>query len=236
MLPSDIVFVLDSSLSVGFSDFRQMLTFVKNVAGYLRIGPDESQVGVIKYSSSVRREFLLNMHHSKQEVLDAIERIDFASGKTYTAEALKHANSLFREQNGGRDGVIRIVVLLTDGESTEGPEVVIAEAEKLKSETGATVITIGVGNDLSHLELLGIASNPNEFFYHEIDSFDSLETIEATLAMLLCAPPAVETTSTSTTQPSSNYYIILCYSLLLYYDTYIIYFYVFNRLPIHGTH
>ena len=42
----DLIFVLDSSGSVGSSNFRNVRIFVSNLVSQLEIGPDNTQVGL----------------------------------------------------------------------------------------------------------------------------------------------------------------------------------------------
>lgn len=74
----------------------------------------------------------------------------------------------------------------------------MAEADKLKNDVGATVFTIGVGDNVNEQELIGIANEPTELFYHHVDDYEALEEIQQVIAALLCNPPEPETTSTST--------------------------------------
>lgn len=73
----DLVFVLDGSGSIGLSDFRQTLQFVKDTVNNYEIGPDQTRVGVIQYSSSVIHEFALDTYNTKNDVINAVQRISY---------------------------------------------------------------------------------------------------------------------------------------------------------------
>ena len=63
---ADIVFLLDESGSVGSSDFRKALKFVKNVVEKLEIGPNDVQIGVLTFETKVHSHFHFNTFSTKQ--------------------------------------------------------------------------------------------------------------------------------------------------------------------------
>ena len=66
------MFVLDGSGSVGRGNFNLILGFVKDVVKGFKIGADDTRVSVIRYSTSVTREFDLKDYHTEKQILDAI--------------------------------------------------------------------------------------------------------------------------------------------------------------------
>ena len=51
---ADVVFLLDSSGSVGHADFRRVKQFAANMVSELSIGRDHTRVGLASYSSRSR--------------------------------------------------------------------------------------------------------------------------------------------------------------------------------------
>lgn len=51
---ADVVFLLDSSGSVGHVDFRRVKQFVHNLVSDLQIGRDKTRIGLVTYSSNSR--------------------------------------------------------------------------------------------------------------------------------------------------------------------------------------
>jgi len=86
---ADIVFLLDSSGSVGSSNFHKMLTFVQNVAKTFTIGQHDVQIGVDTFQSTHKAEFHMNTYLNKTQLVDAIGKISYHSGGTNTGEAIK---------------------------------------------------------------------------------------------------------------------------------------------------
>ena len=86
---ADIVFLLDSSGSVGSSNFQKMKGFVRNVANSFNIGPHDVQIGVDTFQSTHKAEFNLNSFNNKQQMVTAISNIRYSSGGTHTGEAIR---------------------------------------------------------------------------------------------------------------------------------------------------
>ena len=87
---ADIVFLLDSSGSVGSRDFGKMLKFVQGVADKFTIGPNDIQVGVDTFQSSVKTQFNMNQFKDKNALKAAIGKIAYHGGGTHTGPAIKY--------------------------------------------------------------------------------------------------------------------------------------------------
>ncbi|XP_045162870.2 uncharacterized protein LOC123527468 [Mercenaria mercenaria] len=99
----DIVFVLDSSGSVGSSNFGRVLNFVKDIVRQLNIGPTKAQVAMATFSSQTTVNWYLNRHTSKQDLLTAVGNVSYHSGGTQTSNALKTIREkVFTQAHGDR--------------------------------------------------------------------------------------------------------------------------------------
>ena len=117
----DLIFVLDSSGSVGSTNFQNVKNFVSNLVSQLEIGPDNTQVGVINFATSVRIEFHLNRYQDSSSLLQAIANIPYTGGNTNTGTALTTLLSEFSTVNGVRplqEGIPRVAIVVTDGQSS----------------------------------------------------------------------------------------------------------------------
>lgn len=84
------MFVLDSSGSVGASNWQLMLKFVQDVINIFTIGKDEVQVGVDIYAHTNSTEIKLNSYQSKTQLLNAVKTISFLKGgNTYTSAGIQ---------------------------------------------------------------------------------------------------------------------------------------------------
>nr|KAG5704539.1 hypothetical protein BaRGS_003850 [Batillaria attramentaria] len=88
-LPADIEFLLDSSGSVGQSNFNKVKDFVKKFSRSFDIGPNAVQIGVSTFDTHPRNEFWLNQHNTNASLINAIDHISYHAGNTHTDEALQ---------------------------------------------------------------------------------------------------------------------------------------------------
>ena len=169
----DLIFVLDSSGSVGSSNFQNVRSFVSNLVSQLEIGPDNTQVGLINFASSARIEFHLNTHQDSSSLLQAIANVPYTSGTTNTAAALTTLLTGFSTVNGARllqEGIPRVAIVVTDGQSNS-PTATVTAANNIHASS-ITVYAVGVGSNIPIAELNAIASDPDRQFVHLLSTFN----------------------------------------------------------------
>ncbi|XP_063396362.1 cartilage matrix protein-like [Mytilus trossulus] len=217
--PVDIVFVLDTSASIGTRNFAKQINFIHDVVDMLNIGPGsrQSRVAAVSFSSNVVSEFGFNGYQNKADVLNAIHNVKYESGsstRTYLGLEYVH-KTVFAVGNGERPGIVNVVVVLTDGNTNpghspitgmEGKQLTQTEASYIKS-LPANVFAIGVGSGVDKTEIDGIASKPSETFSLFVDSYDSLDTsvIKNTVLTRVCEVvpvPAPSQPQPAPTQPT----------------------------------
>ena len=159
----DIYFVLDESGSVGSFNYQLMKQFVYDTVNEFDIGPDDTQVGVISYSSSARVQFYLNNYHDKATLLAAINALPFYGGGTNTAAAIDLLyTDGFTSTNGARSqsqAIPRVAVVITASQSANHTATA-RSAENAQNE-GIILFSVGVGNNVNTNELEDIASDPS---------------------------------------------------------------------------
>jgi len=120
--PSDIVFVVDESGSIGTSNFAKMKSFLSQLVSRLDIDSGKTRVGLVTYATTVRTRFNLNAYTTVASVQAAISSLSYSTGNTNTAAALAHVRtSMLTSAAGDRINVPNFVVLLTDGQSDSRP-------------------------------------------------------------------------------------------------------------------
>ena len=109
---------------------------------------------------------------------------------TYTNYALD--NMLTNIINFGRPEVKQILVLITDGKSTKGlklkdkkTKTKVNTAQRLH-DNGVLTFAIGVGSETDQDELDLIATDPNQQFKYQIDSYKDLESIRHQIGQFVC--------------------------------------------------
>ena len=157
-----MAFAIDQSGSVGSLNFEKIKTFVKDVIKAFKIGPEQTRVALVKYSSYADTEFDMNAHASEEELLNAVSAMTYEGGSTNTHAALDiMRQKLFKPENGARPehlGHPRVGILLTDGRSNY-PSLTKSSAN-LTHRDDITLFAIGVGRTIDIVELDSIASPP----------------------------------------------------------------------------
>ncbi|XP_062575512.1 collagen alpha-1(XIV) chain-like [Saccostrea cucullata] len=182
----DLVFILDSSTSMGYDNFNKMKAFVKRFLQAAYTVCWEMRVGLMSYSTRVTIEFHLNTYHTKTELIDAVDRIHWTYGSTNTADALKTMHEeMFSEPNGDRPGVRNICIFITDGVSNIKHDRTIPEAEKAR-EKGIHIFAIGIAlKDL--WEVNDFESQPGCLNAFVVDVFDDLEDLDKKIFKSYCS-------------------------------------------------
>ena len=183
----DVVFVIDSSGSIGQANFQKM---VRYVAEAVRGFKDGTSVGVVTYSSGAN--VTVRMSRKSASVLAKIASISYTGGGTDTAAGIKTGRALLMQ---GEKNKMKVMVVLTDGESDSSSKTT-EEASATKLE-GVRVYAIGIGAGPSQKEIKSIASFPNTRYAHSIDDFasssfdrDILTLLDGKLeSKILCAGP-----------------------------------------------
>lgn len=181
----DIVFLVDSSISIGEENFRIVRTFLRNVIQNLDIGPDKVQVGLALYGDRPQKEFLLKDHMDKTAMLDAVEQIAFLRGGTKTGKAMDFIREEYFTPEAGsraRKHVPQIAVLLTDGNSNDD---VSLPAKRLR-DLNVFMFVIGV-SQYNYDQLKIIANHPPEDYILTTDSFQTLQSLRNTLLKTVCS-------------------------------------------------
>uniref|UniRef100_A0A3Q3EBL5 VWFA domain-containing protein n=1 Tax=Hippocampus comes TaxID=109280 RepID=A0A3Q3EBL5_HIPCM len=172
---ADVVFLVDSSGSIGSTDFQEVRRFLRTVVSEFDIGPDNVRVGLAQCNQDPFLEFSLMEHLDKDSLLAELDNLPFRGGCTETGEAIDFIRTqLFNESAGSRasQGVSQIAVVITDGVSGDD---VVQPALRLRQHS-VTVFAIGVGGGANVTELDAIANQPSEDFRFLIDNFQSLQS------------------------------------------------------------
>nr|XP_017207020.1 collagen alpha-6(VI) chain [Danio rerio] len=182
--PYDIVFLVDSSSSIGTRDFREVKTFMHTFVDGLEIDTKKVQVGVVQFSTDPHKEFLLGEYANKAELFRKIDNLPYRTGGTYMGKAMNFLkDNYFTSAGGSRvsEKVPQVVVVITDGDSTDD---IKGPAEDLRKK-GIIIFAIGVGST-NMTELKAIASTPPERFVVNIDNYQALQGLTTTMKETVC--------------------------------------------------
>lgn len=182
---ADVVFMVDSSTSVGSEDFQKTQNFLKNVITNMDVGHDKVQVGVMQYSSYPTMGFPLKLYGNRGDVLHAVENLHMTSGGTNTADAIKFTtDEMFSATSGARSNVSRIAILLTNGGTVNSHAAI--NAADVARQAGIGVNVVSIGNNTNQQEINAIANQPAENHVVIVSNFDQLEQKAAQILNQAC--------------------------------------------------
>ena len=184
----DLVFVLDTSGSIGTERFGFIREFVEEIVKVLDIGVEENQtlVGVILFATDAAIHFNLNNFTDANALLLAINPgLPYSRGLTYTNEALDLLRTSALDGSMGlRERRHHVAIVVTDGRSSVLPLTVTA-ASRLHSETAYQVYAVGVNQALqSELEI--IATDPTLTFHTNNFDAATLQKLQQSVTQTLC--------------------------------------------------
>ncbi|XP_063160050.1 collagen alpha-6(VI) chain-like [Candoia aspera] len=179
----DLIFVIDSSTSIGRYNYGLMKNFMIGIVNKSDVGKDYVQFGAIKYSDDPKIMFKLNKYSKKSDIIEVIQSDTLLTGNTYTAKALQHSKDLLTEANGSRkhQGVPQVLMVITDGESHDKDK--LGKISKELREKGTIIYAVGI-KDAKTDELEIMAGSPDRWFY--VDTFEGLENITMKLSDHIC--------------------------------------------------
>ncbi|XP_066485256.1 collagen alpha-4(VI) chain-like [Tiliqua scincoides] len=181
---ADIVFLVDSSSSVGPENFQKVKNFIDTLVSSLNIGSNHVRIGLAQYSDAPYVEFLLNQYSLKNDILEQIQNLSFRGGNSYTGAALNFIRERYFTKAAGsraQEHVSQVIILITDGESNDDVKI---PATELRAE-GISIYVVGIGiQDMT--ELKEIASKPFEKFLFNTDNFDILKNLPSSLLQTVC--------------------------------------------------
>ena len=197
----DLGFILDQSTSIELDGrtgvFKKIiLQFVKNAANKYGITKDGVRAGVIVYSHVLNTKVKIHLDDCYDTICftEAVDKIEYEGGNTFTNEALKKADEeLFIKKRGFRENVPTYAILIADGGQTETAETagyllhkeVKSRASTMK-ERGIKIVAFGIAlSKIRDIELLETLASPGE--YHNVTNFNELDTFLDDLMIGVCS-------------------------------------------------
>ncbi|NXE84114.1 CO6A6 protein, partial [Cochlearius cochlearius] len=177
---ADVVFLVDSSASIGNEHFLKMKNFMRELVNGSDVGADRVRIGVVQFSHKPKEEFKLSTYSTKRDILSAIDRISPLRSTRLTGGALKFMLKYFADSSGSRDAVKKVLILITDGESQDE---VKAPAAVLQN-TGIIIYSVGILN-ANKTQLEEISGKREMVFY--VENSDILSQIKSDLMFYICS-------------------------------------------------
>ena len=194
---AEVLFIVDKSGSVGSRNYEKMKKWMKTIGSRLDLAATGTRVAALSFSGSSYSSRSYFYPKSEWKLSDnaasdhaafsaSVDAMRFTGGLTYTGKALDFADPAMWV--GARDNVDRIMIVVTDGKSTDPAKLKVeaAKARKWKGVNGETltIFALGVGNAKPD-ELDMIASNPIEYA-HTVNNYAMLDSIANQIVDLIC--------------------------------------------------
>jgi len=192
-LQPDLVLVVEDSNKIPAGDGEQKLrSFLAEIANNFHLELDTSRVAYARYNAARTTMFNLNKYDQTNDAKSAILTAAFARPDVTPAPVIADAltytwTDLLTVTNGERSCHPTVIVLVSfssyldpnSGVGAVDPLLIandLSAVRRLKN-SGALVITVGVGPDRSPKHLLELASGQE--YYHDYPSFDDLNDAAA---------------------------------------------------------
>jgi len=170
--PTDLIFLVDSSGSVGHKNVEYTAKFLKKVVKKLPLGADSTHVGIVQFSGLDKYDNEDNKEHQtleirlsdgtkRKKVNKALDNMkwhgkgdggtEIQDPMTYTGEAINYVLNNTNMFPSGREDAKQILVIITDGQSnSKNEEFAIKKmADKARKE-GIIVMAVGIGDFEGH--------------------------------------------------------------------------------------
>lgn len=186
----ELVFVIDSSESVGPENFEIIKDFVTALVDRVTVGRNATRIGLVLYSLDVHLEFNLARYMTKQDVKKAIRNIPYMGEGTYTGTAIRKATQ--EAFYSARNGVRKVAIVITDGQTDKREPVKLDIAVREAHVANIEMYALGIVNtsDTTQAEFLRelnlIASDPDSEHMFLIDDFNTLPALESKLVSQFC--------------------------------------------------
>ncbi|NXW19013.1 COSA1 protein, partial [Circaetus pectoralis] len=187
--PLELVFVIDSSESVGPDNFNITKTFMKTIIDKISANNTTTRIGIINFSHKVELVSSLKQYSTKEYLKSAVDKMPYLGEGTYTASAIREAIQLFQA---ARPAVRKVAVVITDGQADTRDKVRLDTIAREAHAMNIEVFVIGIvqrtdphyDDFLKEMQL--IATDPDEEHVYQIDDFMTLSALENKLITKIC--------------------------------------------------
>ncbi|KAL3252369.1 hypothetical protein MRX96_017687 [Rhipicephalus microplus] len=174
---AELVFLVDSSASVGAENFVNELRFVRKLLADFTVSRDRTRVSLVTFSS--KKKVVREVDHITVPSFDnhkcalhnrQLAGVKYSGGGTFTLGAMKEAMDILKF---AREDAAKAVFLVTDGYSNGGDP---RPCAKMLRDSDVTIYTFGIRNG-NVRELQDMASTPYDEHCYILDSFEEFEAL-----------------------------------------------------------
>ncbi|GAA6096982.1 collagen alpha-4(VI) chain isoform X1 [Tachysurus ichikawai] len=178
---ADIVFLVDSSDTIGDTRFGEIRHFLHAFVEGLEVGQRKVRVGLAQFNDRPYEEFLFGAKEAtKENLLRKLQSIPYLKGgPKRTGLALDFIRNNYFSQ--ARQSVSKIAIVITDGETSDAVQEPAQELRKL----GVVVFVIETGR-ANNARLQAIANSPQNEFLFSMDDYQSVPGLIENLHRRVC--------------------------------------------------
>ncbi|NWZ92910.1 CO6A3 protein, partial [Nesospiza acunhae] len=172
---ADIIFLVDSSWSVGKEHFQLVREFLYDVVKALDVGGNDFRFALVQFSGNPHTEFQLNTFPSIQDVLSHIANMTYVGGGAEPGKGLEYLIEKHLTKAAGSrasEGVPQVIVVLTDGQPRDD----VALPSSLTNSARVNLFAVGVQEPVEG-ELREVASGPLDTHRFNLENFTTLHGI-----------------------------------------------------------
>lgn len=161
--------------------------FIKAFAASFGISKTSSRAGVMQFGIVPKYEIKLNDYFDLVKFTNAVDKLDSIGGETRLDLAIGESKkSFFLRQNGGRNGIKKLLVILTGGNQTKEATIDSVMYGGQLRKLGVTMLAVGVGNWVHISKLANIVGGKKQVFLpYNLSSLISDEYVKE-VAMFAC--------------------------------------------------
>ncbi|KAF4791131.1 hypothetical protein TURU_133491 [Turdus rufiventris] len=170
---ADVIFLVDSSWSVGKEHFQLVREFLYDVVKALDVGGNDFRFALVQFSGNPHTEFQLNTYPSIQDVLSHIANMTYVGGGAEPGKGLEYLMEKHLTKAAGSrasEGVPQVIVVLTDGQ----PRGDVALPSSVLNSARVKLFAVGKVQDAVEGELREVASAPLDTHHFNIENFTAL--------------------------------------------------------------
>ncbi|XP_048165293.1 collagen alpha-3(VI) chain isoform X10 [Corvus hawaiiensis] len=172
---ADIIFLVDSSWSVGKEHFQLVREFLYDVVKALDVGGNDFRFALVQFSGNPHTEFQLNTYLSTRDVLSHIANMTYVGGGTEPGKGLEYLIEKHLTKAAGSrasEGVPQVIIVLTDGRPRDD----VALPSSVLNSARVNLFAVSVQDPVEG-ELQEVASEPLDTHRFNLENFTTLHGI-----------------------------------------------------------
>lgn len=185
--PIDVAFLMDSSGSLGLTNYKRLKDTVGIMGKYFGISPMGSHAAIVLYSDNHLISARLDQFSTQAQFQAIVDRLRYLSQRSRMDASLTAAHSrIFTKAGNARNFLPKVAILFTDGQQTRFRDrVPLPDAAKRLRDRGVDIFVIGVGNGPSRSEMESMVVDKRNHVLR-IKNFKTLKEQSEAIADRVC--------------------------------------------------